>query len=369
MHDVAPIQNGGAKPTLPSEPIWHVRSGTRVSRVAAVGAVAVVAGLIALPAVASRSVVQDLIFVFTMLALAQLWNVIAGWGGLVSVGQQAFVGLGAYALFACTLLGGIDPLVAIPLAGCFSAIVAALVAPLLFRLQGAYFAIGTWVMAEVCRLLCAQFKLLGGGTGMSLPAAATADMTGLKWVQALLGVRSAAARDVIVYWLALAAMITVTFVIYRLVRSRLGLALTATRDSVPAARSIGIRADRIRYFLWIGVAFATGIVGAIAYLQKARISPGAAFSVTDWTAYVLFIVVIGGARTIEGPIIGILVLWMLQYNLSQYGSLYLIVLGLIAIGMMLFAPKGVWGVLFERTGLQLFPVRRVLVPLAGRNVS
>lgn len=354
-----------APPQAAGEAGWQVRTGTRLSRAAGLVAVVLVPGLIALPAVASRSLIQDLIFVFTMLALAQLWNVLAGWGGLIAVGQQAFVGLGAYVLFACTVLAGLDPLAALPLAGLFAAIVAAAVGPLLFRLEGPYFAIGSWVFAEVCRLVCAQFKPLGGGTGMSLPNAATAQMAGLQWVQALFGIRSAAARDVIVYWLALAAAIAITAAIYALVRSRLGLALAATRDSIEASRSIGIAASRICHGLWIACGFATGVVGAIVYLQKARISPDAAFSVVDWTAYVLFIVVIGGVRTVEGPIVGVLLLWALQYYLSQFGSLYLLVLGLTAVAMMLFVPKGLWGKFSERTGVQLFPLRRIL----SRKVS
>jgi hypothetical protein len=80
------------------------------------------------------------------------------------------------------------------------------------------------------------------------------------------------------------------------------------------------------------------MVGAVVYLPKARISPDAAFSVTDWTAYVIFIVVIGGVRTVEEPIIGVLTLWGLINCLAQYGSLYLVVLGAIAVLVMLFMP-------------------------------
>ena len=117
--------------------------------------------------------IQDLFFVLTMLCLAQYWNLLAGFAGLVSVGQQAFVGLGAYGLFALLILFGVDPLLAIPLAGLGTAVVALPTAFVVFRLRGPYFAIGTWVVAEVFRLLLAQFKSLGGGTGTSLPKAAT----------------------------------------------------------------------------------------------------------------------------------------------------------------------------------------------------
>jgi branched-chain amino acid transport system permease protein len=340
---------------------WRVQSATRLSRIAGIAAAVAIPLLFALPAFVSRNLLQDLIFVFTMLALAQLWNVLAGWGGLISVGQQAFVGLGAYALFAGVTLSGLDPLLAVLFAGLVAAAVAALLGPLMFRLEGPYFAIGSWVVAEALRLLCAQFKPLGGGTGMSLSGAALANMTGTKSAAALFGLRPAAARDVVVYWLALFLVLAITMSIYVFVRSRLGLGLAASRDNNAAARSIGVRTDRIRYGLWVIVAFATGLVGALVYLQKARISPDAAFSVVDWTAYVLFVVVIGGVRTIEGPILGVLVLWALQFNLAGYGSLYLLVLGLLAIAVMLFLRRGLWGSAAARWEIQLFPVRQRLV--------
>ena len=343
------------------QPRWRVQSATRLSRIAGIAAAVAVPLLFAMPAWVSRNLLQDLIFVFTMLALAQLWNVLAGWGGLISVGQQAFVGLGAYALFAAVTLSGLDPLLAVLLAGVAAAAVAALLGPLMFRLEGPYFAIGSWVVAEALRLLCAQFKPLGGGTGMSLSGAALANMTGTKWAAALFGLRPAAARDVVVYWMALVLVLGITTAIYVFVRSRLGLGLAASRDNNAAARSVGVRTDRIRYGLWVIVAFATGLVGGLVYLQKARISPDAAFSVVDWTAYVLFVVVIGGVRTIEGPILGVLVLWALQFNLAGYGSLYLLILGLLAIAVMLFLRRGLWGSAAARWEIQLFPVRQRLV--------
>ena len=138
--------------------------------------------------------IQDLFFILTMLVLAQNWNLLAGYAGLVSVGQQAFVGFGAYAMFALVILVGLDPLVAILLAGIASALLAIPTAFFLFRLQGAYFAIGTWVIAEVVRLALAQWKMLGGGTGTSLPREATRDMPALKLVGDLFGVKSSRRR-------------------------------------------------------------------------------------------------------------------------------------------------------------------------------
>ncbi len=335
---------------------------TRASRLALVVAVGVVAVLAAVPLIASRGTVQDLFFILTMLTLAQLWNLLAGYGGLVSVGQQAFVGLGAYAMFGFVILGGLDPLLAIPLAGVVALVLALPTAFFVFRLYGAYFAIGTWVIAEVARLLIAQWKALGGGTGTSLPRDAVSDIWGTAWIEEVLGLRAAAARDALSYWLALALAVATIGAIYMLLRSRRGLALAAIRDNVQAAQSVGVDAGRTKWMVYLGAAFATGIAGAVIHLQKGRISPDSAFSVTDWTAYVIFIVVIGGIGTLEGPIVGILVFFLLQNLLADYGSWYLMALGAIGIAVMLFAPRGLWGLFSDRTGLQLFPVRRRLVP-------
>ena len=102
--------------------------------------------------------------------LASLWNLLAGYGGLVSVGQQAYVGLGAYLLFAGGILLGVPPLAAVSHRGGRSPRILALpVSVLVFRLRGAYFAIGTWVVAEVFRLLAAQMTRSGRRFG-SQPA-------------------------------------------------------------------------------------------------------------------------------------------------------------------------------------------------------
>ena len=336
-------------------------TSTGVSRAAGVIAVLAIAALAVLPLFAGRSLVQDVFFILTTLVLAQFWNLLAGYGGLVSVGQQAFVGIGGYALFGLVILAGIDPILAVPLAGCVALALALPTAFFVFRLYGAYFAIGTWVIAEVTRLLVAQWKALGGGTGTSLPRDALADLWGASWIEAAFGMRSAAARDALAYWLALLLAVATIAGIYALLRSRRGLALAAVRDNVEAARAIGVDAGRIKWIVYLTAAFGTGVTGAIIHLQKSRISPDSAFSVTDWTAYVIFVVVIGGIGTIEGPILGIIVFFLLQNMLAEYGSWYLMALGTIGICVMLFAPRGLWGLISDRTGIELFPIQRRLI--------
>jgi branched-chain amino acid transport system permease protein len=332
--------------------------GARLS--AALMCAALLAGVL-LPIFASRDLIQNLIFLFYMMALAQCWNLLAGYAGLISVGQQAFVGLGGYLLFALTLPGGTNPLLAIPLVGIASAILALPTALIVFRLRGAYFAIGTWVVAEVYRLVFAQFRMLGGGTGTSLDPQVTSSVPGIEWVKAMLNVRTPAARDIISYWLVLALMVATLALVYFMLRSRRGLALGAIRDNETAAAGLGVDIYRVKLGVYVATAAMTGMIGALIYLQKARISPDAAFSVLDWTAYVIFITVIGGIGTIEGPMVGAVIFYLMQRYLADFGAWYLIVLGALGIFVMLFAPKGLWGFVAERYNLTLFPTRRKLV--------
>ena len=352
---------------------WRVETRTKASRTVAMAGAALLALAFAAPLFASRSVIQDLFFILTMLTLAQNWNLLAGYAGLVSVGQQAFVGFGAYAMFACVILLDLDPILSILIAGIAAACLAVPTAFFAFRLQGAYFAIGTWVIAEVVRLTLAQWKALGGGTGTSLPSGTARSMWGAATLRDTLGVKSSEAGDILTYWLALILAILTIGLIYALLRSKHGLGLAAMRDNQEAARSVGVDARRIKFLVYLAASFGTGLTGALIYVQKARISPDAAFSVIDWTAYVIFIVVIGGIGTIEGPIVGVLVYYVLRNLLADFGSWYLLLLGLIGIAIMLFAPRGLWGLFSARTGIQLFPVRRRLlggqasIPITARS--
>jgi branched-chain amino acid transport system permease protein len=213
-----------------------------------------------------------------------------------------------------------------------------------FRLQGAYFAIGTWVVAEAIRLFVAQITVLGGGSGISLP----------NDIMKMVG-ETKFWREATIYWLALALGLGTLAVVYSLLRSRLGLALTAIRDNELASESLGVRIERIKFAVYVLVAGATAMVGSLIELQKVRMSPDAGFSVNDWTAFVIFIVVIGGIGTIEGPIVGTLLYFILREFLADLGSIYLMILGALAIVVMLLAPKGIWGFVKDRYGLTLFP--------------
>jgi len=160
-------------------------------------------------------------------------------------------------------------------------------------------------------------------------------------VKAMFEVRSPAARDIITYWIALALAAGAPLLVYLVLRSRYGLALFAIRDSEATAESAGVDSFHAKLGVYVLVAAATGMIGAPHLFAEGRISPDAAFSVLDWSAYVIFIVIIGGVGTIEGPIVGVIVFYTMQHYLADFGTWYLILLGALAIVIMLFAPKGI----------------------------
>ena len=165
-------------------------------------------------------------------------------------------------------------------------------------------------------------------------------------------------REFLIYWVALALVVAILGLIVWLLRSRYGLALKAIRDNELAAQSNGVDVVRTKLVVYVITAFGTAMVGALIFLQKLRISPDTAFSVNDWTAFVIFITVIGGIGRVEGPIIGTIVFFLLRQTLADLGTLYLLMLGVVAIAVMLVAPKGIWGLIAERFGWQVFPLER-----------
>jgi branched-chain amino acid transport system permease protein len=246
--------------------------------------------------------------------------------------------------------------VGVLIGGLAAAVFAVPMAFFAFRLNGAYFAIGTWVVADIARLAISQWKALGGGTGTSLPKGTAKDMAFVDQIKETLDVSSAAAADALTYWLMLTLATAMLIASYIFLRSRMGLGLQAIRDNENAARSVGVDPVRLKALVFLLTAFATGLCGALAFIQITRVTPDAAFSVIDWTAFVIFITVIGGIGTLPGPIVGVAVFYILQRLLADYGTIYLIVLGCLGIAIMLFARRGLWGLFTDRTGIDLLPL-------------
>jgi branched-chain amino acid transport system permease protein len=305
-----------------------------------------------LPFWGSAAMQRKLVELMSLLALAQMWNLLAGFGGVVSVGQQAFFGLGAYGMIFFVNVHKQDLFWSVPLAALLAAMFSIPLGFVAFRLRGSYFAIGTWVMAEVCSKVIITQQKIGGGNTISLKVAAYDRDT----------------RADIVYWLALIAGVGSVLLVYLLLRSSLGLRMQAVRDSEGGAQGLGVDVYRTRFTIWVIAALWTGFTGAVYYIQKQTViptGPGGAFSVILWTAPVIFVVVIGGLGTIEGPIIGTVVYYFLKSWLKDYGGKYLIGTGIVAILIALFLQRGLWGRIRQSVGLDLFPVRRRVEGLAG----
>ena len=331
-------------------PAFTISRATPESRIALAFAVLGLLALAAGPYWLDRNGMRIVGDFMVYLGLASLWNLLAGYAGLVSVGQQAYVGFGGYVLFGAAIFLGVPPLLAVPIAGVGAAIISGPISYLVFRLKGAYFAIGTWVVAEVFMLLASQWSALGGGSGISLPIAIVREIGATR-----------AMRENLIYWTTLGTTAAILIAVYLLLRSKWGLALQAIRDSETAAESSGVSVANAKRLLYVVACAGAAMIGAIYFMTKLRISPSAAFSVNDWTAFVIFMTVIGGIGRIEGPIVGAALFILLRETLSDLGAIYLIILGVIAVAVMLLAPKGIWGLLQEKFGWQLFPVGRKLV--------
>jgi branched-chain amino acid transport system permease protein len=339
----------------PAASRFRVAQTTRASRITAIGGMILLAGLASLPAWGDAGTMRLLIEFFTLLALAEMWNLLAGYAGLVSIGQQAFIGLGAYGLYTFADLSGLNPLLAIAVTAAGVGLVALATSFFVFRLEGGYFAVGTWVIAEVFRLLVASNKAVGAGTGVSLQSLAQFGPQG---------------RITITYWLALGVGFGAVATGALIMRSRLGLSLRAIRDSDVAARSLGVDVFRAKVAVYLIAAVGCAVAGSVIYMNLLRIQPTAAFGV-EWTAWIIFIVIIGGLGSIEGPIIGTVVFIGLRELLGDFGSAYLIVLGTLAVSITILAPRGLWGALDARYSISLFGIHRRLVAepstVAGRT--
>ena len=233
---------------------------------------------------------------------------------------------------------GVEPFVALPIAAVVCAVLAIPISFLVFRLRGGYFAIGTWAVAEVLALLTIRDSALGGGTGTNVPGLGGFDPL-------VLGAYT--------YWAALAVAVISLVGSYFLLRTRVGLALTAVRDDEIAARNVGVRVSAAKRIVYLAAAVGAGGAGALLAISQLNVEPKNVYGV-QWSAYMIFVVLIGGIGTLEGPILGTIVFFVLQRTLASQGAWYLIIVGSVAVVMAVWVRKGLWGIA-ERFGLRLFP--------------
>lgn len=292
--------------------------------------IAAAAAIAALPWVgAPRSWVVYLFHFSIFLAMASMWNLLAGYAGLVSLCQPAFLGLAGYAMTIGTWVG-VPWWAGLVLGGLVAALFALLISGAVFRLSGVYFAIGTLVVPEALRMVFYLWRPVGGamhgaGAGYMVKGIGGVSMNLIYELGVLVGVGALAAAG----WV---------------LRSKLGLGLSAIRDNERAAASSGVNVFRAKLVTFVIAAAVTGVAGAVYYLNQGYIEPSATFSVR-WTMVLLLATIIGGIRSEEGPVIGTAVFVFLYFALARYSGYSLLIQGGILIGMMLLSPGGIVEVL------------------------
>jgi branched-chain amino acid transport system permease protein len=318
-----------------------VRNKMKIPRLTTWVPVAVLVAMALFPVIGvSLSWLNYLLLFFIYLALANMWNLLAGYTGLICLCPHAFVGLAGYTLAIGTWVG--VPFQAGLIAG---AVVAALFALLIsypvFRMRGIYFAIGTLILPEVLKVWFSYWRPVGNvyqgmGAGYSVT-----------------GVAGVTLGDT--YWLGLAIAAASIFLVHWILRTRLGLGLTAIRDNENTAASAGANVFRLKLSSFIIAAFIMGIAGAVYYIYSPRINPTGGFSVR-WLLVPLMATVIGGEGLEEGPIIGAAIVTFLTFRLADYGAWSLLIQGVILLAVVTVMPQGIAGLL-RQVGVYRFPLR------------
>ena len=265
--------------------------------------------------------------ILLLVTLAEAWNLLAGYGGLVSLGTASFFGIGAYALTGLMNKTSVPLLLALPLAGASAALLAAAVSGAVFRMRGLYFTVGTFALAEAARLFMINFNGFGGATGLFLAQ----DPPGLQTL----------------YLIALALLAFTTLLMTLATRSRFSILLRALRDDEDAAAQIGVRPFRIKLIVFVVASFLMGMAGALQGLKLGAIEPYGMFGL-PWTVNVLSIVIIGGQGLRAGPLVGAIFVVALGELLADYPAVHLALTGVILIIVIRFAPQGLVGLALQK---------------------
>lgn len=288
----------------------------------------------------SPRLVSVITLVMIYLAMAQVWNLLSGFAGLTSLGHQAFFGIGGYTL---ALVGQKYKLpiwwsflIAVVVCVVFALIISAPI----FKMSGVYFTIGTWIVAEALCTLFLNWKFVNYGIGYTISSALKVPIWGIYLMSAILGVG-------------------MTALLVFLMRSKLGMSLRAIRDNTSAAEVRGVKIFNTKLIVFVISAAVMALCGIVMYINQIYITPKGAFSI-DWTIAMVFICIIGGSGTIEGPVIGAFVyvyLNQILYNFPGYSNL---ILGAIAVIVIILAPKGIMGYLCDKFHWDVFDIRRRL---------
>ncbi|WP_136592163.1 branched-chain amino acid ABC transporter permease [Salinigranum halophilum] len=307
-----------------SVPVWLV---------ALVGVVVLVALPMALDAFWTRIGLGALMWI----GLAQSWNMIGGYAGYLDFGHGAYFGIGAFATGAVMVSFELPFLAGFVVAAAAAAVIAYLVAVPTLRLTGAYFAIATWALAEAFKQLALNLDITGGTFGLSLPTTATS-----------FGLPVGELSTTLFYYLMLIlclATIAVSYVLFE--RSKFGFRVKALRDDEDAAESLGIDTTRVKRQVYVLSCAVAALFGSVHAYFITFIHPNDVLAaiITD---QMVIMALLGGLGTIAGPVIGGVLVFLLQRLSSVFlgqSTIYLPLIGVLIMFVVLFAPSGVVGLL------------------------
>ena len=304
------------------------------SKLSIMGSIICLAAFAAVPLVLDSEksyFVYFLFLSFCYIVISQAWNLIAGYTGQMSMGQHAFFGLGAYTtaiiwLHDVTKTGYYFDPVTMIISGLVAVVLAiAIGIPLLSRLRGDYFALGTLGVGEIIKVLFIKGgTFTGASEGLHMPSTAYVSMKPYYWVGLLLAVLA-------------------TGVVMFMIKSKTGLALRSIREDETAAASHGVNVLRFKILAFAVAAFMTGVAGSLYGTYLFHINP---FSVLklDWTLYPILMCVIGGTGTIIGPIFGaFFVTAMFSLADIYFPQVQPILAGMLIVLVMKFMPNGLSG--------------------------
>lgn len=298
----------------------------------------IVLTLATLPLWASQYIVLFFLLFCLYLAMSQMWNLLIGYSGLLSLGQQTFIGLAGYTVAVMCNYYGVYIWLSVFLGGISSVLMALFMSLFIFRMKWVYFGIGTWIFAEAILLWFSNWEYVKYGMGLFIKPAQPPSMNEIYYSALIVGIGS-------------------VVLVYYILRSKLGLGLMAMRDDDEVSETMGVEVFRSKLYCFLIAAFVTGLAAGILYVFQIFIQPYKAFAI-DWTVILVFIVVIGGIGTIEGPIVGSFVFVLLSQWLAEYISVSMLILGVIAIAVILLAPMGIMGTLQEKLGFEILSSRR-----------
>lgn len=294
--------------------------------------------LVSLPFWGGDYIVNIFTLILMYMAIGEMWNLLAGYAGLVSLGAQAFIGLGGYSLAMISQVWKLPFYLGFLLAAIISVVFALIISVPIFSMKDVYFTIGTWLVAEALCVFFQTWAFVNFNVGYNITAARRISSAGMYFIA---------------FGVGLIALVAVVLIL----RSKFGLGLMAMRDNEAASEIRGVKLYRSKLICFLISSAVTGVAGAALYLNLSYIKPTVGFGI-DWTVSMVFIAVIGGMGTIEGPIIGAIIFVILRQLLYNFSGFSMLILGIIAVVMILVAPKGIMGLINKKADFDLFGVKR-----------